>query len=191
MNFVDILFASLLANNLLIVHFFGLEEFLSEAGVVTLARRTLFLTFFLLLGSMMFWVADHFVLQAFHLEFFRTPLLLLVLFLASTLYSWVLGLGILPGSWPTSKEILIHSFLVGGIVLVGSSNGDIFEVALAALAVSLGYGAALALLASVFRRLSREAIPAFVQGLPLQLLTLALVWLALHGLGFAFVEKPV
>jgi len=183
-NFVDIIFASLLANNLLFFHFLGLGEFLADRGASDLVRRTAVLTVLLLISALAYWVPDHFLLQPFHLEFLRTLVVFLVLWLVTLAYG-ALGRA-QSGSWPQAREFLVHSFLVGGVLLVGSSSPDLAEVATAALAVCLGYGVALVLLVAVFRRLSRERLPAFIQGLPLQLLTLGLVWLILQGLGLSF-----
>jgi electron transport complex protein RnfA len=185
-NLIDIVFASLLANNLLFFHFLGVSEFLAE-GKADLARRTAVLALLLVTASVLFWLPDHFLLVPFHLPFLRTLVLLAVLWLVTFVYgagSQALGAG-----WPAPREFLVHSLLVGGIVLVGTSSPDLLEVVAAAVAVAAGYGGALVLLTSVFRRLSRERIPTLVQGLPLQLVTLGLVWLVLHGLAFAFAGK--
>ena len=187
MNFVDIVFASLLANNLLFFHYFGLGEFLGTGGAANMVRRTLVLGLFLVLGAVFFWLPDHFLFQPFHLEFLRTLAVLLILGLVTLVYSAVYGA--LRGPWPQVREVLVHSLLVGGIFLVVPGAPDILSALVSAVAVTLGYGGALVLLVAVFRRLDRENIPRFIQGLPLQLLTLGLVWLILQGLGFAFAGK--
>lgn len=187
MNFVDIVFASLLANNLLFFHFFGLGEFLGDASPKNQAQRTLVLLVLLTLGGLLWWVPDHFLLQPLHLEFLRTLLLLAVIWLVTAL--WTLVRGSSEGRWPQAREFVLHSALVGGVLLVGGSSPDVFEVLTAGVAVSMGYGGALVLLGAVRLRLARESIPAFLQGIPLQLVTLGLVWLVLNGLGFAFVGK--
>jgi len=188
-NFLDIVFASLLANNLLVFHFFGLGEFLKAQSASDLIRRTFVLALVFVLAAAGYWAADHFLLQPFHVEFLRTLLLVAVLAVVLGTYSAILGGNAGKGAWPYPVELLVHSFLVGGVLLVGSSSPEPLEVMIAAAGAACGYGAALVLLGAVFRRLSREAIPPFVQGLPLRLLTLGLVWLVLHGLGFAFAGK--
>lgn len=183
MNFVDIAFASLLANHLLFFHFLGLGEWLVGSDR-HLGRRTLALLVLLLVASVLFWAPDHFVLQPWGLGFLRTLLLVAVLWVVTTLYELVLRS--VPGPWPLAREFLVHSLLVGGAVLVGTSSPDLFEVLVAAVAVALGYGGALLVLKAVSHRLARERIPGIAQGLPLQLATLGLVWLVLRGLGMAF-----
>ena len=189
MNFVDIIFASLLANNLLFFHFLGLGEFLKSEETPKLLGRTAVLAVLLALAAAGYWVGDHFLLQPLHLEFLRTFALLLDLTVILGIYSVGFGTQERHPSWPLPAELLVHSFLVGGVLLVGSSSPDIFEVLTAAVATAVGYGSALVLLGAVFRRLARESIPSFLQGLPLRLLTLGVVWLVLHGLGFAFAGK--
>lgn len=187
MNFIDIVFASLLANHLLFFHYLGLSEFLAEGGRVDVVRRTLVLGLLLVVGAVLFWVPDHFVLQPFHWEFLRTLVLFVVVWALTMAYSALVS------AWghsaPAPREVAVHTLLVGGIVLVGASSSDLFEVLTAGAAAAVGYGGALVLLKAVFQRLSRERTPSFIQGLPLQLLTLALVWLVLHGLQFAFAGK--
>jgi len=186
-NFIDIVFASLLANNLLFFHYLGVSEFLSESGVGAWGRRVGVLAVLLLVSGVAYGAVDHFLLVPAHLEVLRTLVVFAVIALVVLAYSPLVGSN--PGPWPRPREFLVHSFLVGGVLLVGSSSPDLFEIATAAVAVVLGYGGALVLLGAVFGRLSRERVPAFMQGLPLQLLTLGLVWLVLQGLGFAFAGK--
>ena len=187
MNFVDIIFASLLANNLLFFHFFGLAEFLQGQGPVTLGRRFAVLATLVVVTSLVYWTGDHFLLVPFHLEVLRTLLVLMILIGVTTAYGTFAPS--LSGFWPRPQEFLVHSFLVGAVVLVGSSSGNVWEILTAAVAVVIGYGGALVVLAAVFGRLGREKIPASLQGLPLHLLTLGLVWLVLQGLGLAFTGK--
>ncbi len=187
MNFIEIVFASILANNLLFFHYLGVSEFLASAGQWSLFRKTLLLWVLLSLAVVLYWVPDQFLLQPLHWEFLRTLLLLGVLGLVSFAYS--ASVRSFKGSWPQAKEYLVHSFLIGGVLLVGASSSNLLEILLLALAVVLGYGIALLLLNSVLSRLSRERIPPFIQGLPLKLMTLGLVWLVLQGLGFSFLEK--
>jgi len=186
-NFLDIVFASLLANNLLFFHFLGLGEFVGAGGNRNIGRRTGGLTILLVVAAVLYWAPDHFILQPFHLEFLRSLLLLLVLWLVTS--AWAAIQGVLPGTWPPAREFLVHSLLVGGILLVGSSSPDLLEVLTAAVAVAVGYGGALVLLTAASHRMARDSVPTFLHGLPLQLLTLGLVWLVLQGLGFLFVGK--
>jgi len=186
-NFVDIVFASFLANNLLFFHYFGLGEFLSDPGSSSLGRRIGLSTLLLVVSTLGYWAGDHFLLVPFHLEVLRTMLVFLVLAVVVLCFSVITGPR--PESRPPVMDFLTHSFLVGGVLVVGSSSSDGLEVVVAAVAVVLGYGGALVVLGAVFSRLSRERIPAFLQGLPLQLLTLGLVWLVLQGLGMAFSGK--
>lgn len=186
MNFVDIIFASLLANNLLFFHFFGLAEFLQDRSPMALGRRFTVLAVLVLVSCFTYWAGDHFLLTVFHLEVLRTLLVLVILIAVTSVYGSVVQRN--PG-WPKPQEFLVHSFLIGAVVMVGSSSSEFAEVLTAAVAVVVGYGGALVLLASVFGRLGRERIPVVLQGLPLQLITLGVVWLALQGLGLAFAGK--
>jgi len=181
-NFADIVFAALLANNLLVFSNLGLAEYLVDPA--PRLRRLWTMGAFLIVGAGLFWLPDHYLLQPLHLEFLRTLLVFALLGLVFLVYSAV-G----PETLPKPEEFLIHSMLVGGIVLTGSSSADLFEVLAAAAAVALGYALALILLSAVHRRLAREKIPDVVRGLPLQLVTLGMAWLALHGLAFAFSGK--
>ena len=187
MNFVDIVFASLLANNLLFFHFLGLGEFLVDAGMATLGRRIGVLAVLLLVSSAAYGSVDHFLLVPFHLEMLRTLAVFAGLALLTLAYSPLVVTK--PGFWPPARDYLVHSFLVGGVLLIGTSSPDLGQILVASVAAVIGYGGALVLLAAVFGRLARERIPAFFQGLPLQLVTLGLVWLVLQGLGFAFSGK--
>ncbi len=181
MNFADIVFASLLANNLLVFSYFGLAEYLADPA--PRLRRLWTMAAFLVAGTALFWLPDHYLLQPLHAEFLRAPLVLVLLGLVFLVYSAV-G----PDTLPKPEELLIHSVLVGGVILAGSS-GDLLEAVAAAAAAALGYGLAIIMLAAVHGRLARERVPELLRGLPLQLVTLGVAWLALHGLSFAFSGK--
>jgi len=179
-NFADIVFASLLANNILVASQFGLAEYLAATPRLP---RLWTMGAFLVAGAALFWFPDHYLLQPFHLEFLRAILLLLLLGLVFLVYS---AMG--PEVLPSPEEFLIHSALVGGIVLTGS-HSTLFEVLAAAAGVALGYILAVVFLSAIHRRLARERVPEILRGLPLQLVTLGMVWLVLHGLQFAFSGK--
>jgi electron transport complex protein RnfA len=181
-NFADIIFTSLLANNLLVFSHLGLSEYLIDPRPSL--KRLWTMAAFLVVGAGLFWLPDHYFLQPLHLEFLRTLLVFALVGLVFLVYS---ALG--PETLPKPEEFLIHSVLVGGIVLTGSSSADLLEVLAGAASVAVGYGLAVVLLAAVHRRLARERVPDVVRGLPLQLVTLGVVWLALHGLSFAFSGK--
>ena len=183
MNFADVVFASLFANNLFFFRFLGLGEFLNGDSERSIGTRTALLGVLLLATSLAYWLVDSVLLQPFHLEVLRTVLAFAVVGLVTLLYSVLRGHR---SAWPHPKEFLVHSFLVGGVLLLGTSSPSWAEVATAAVASTLGYGGALVLLTAGFRRLAQERLPGFIQGLPLRLVTLGLVWLALQGLGFAF-----
>lgn len=182
MHFLDLVFASLFVNHLVFFHFFGLSEVLAESRPKNLLFRTVALTAVLCVATLLFWLPDQFLLRPFHAEFARSFLLLGILWVTTSLWAVLPK----PTSWPSAKELLAHSLLLGGILLIGSSNSSVLDVLTVALAVGLGYGGTIALLGAVDSRLARESIPVVIQGLPLQLMTLGMVWLVLQGLGFAF-----
>ena len=181
MNFADIVFASLLANNILVASQFGLAEYLADSA--PRLSRLWTMGAFLVVGAVLFWFPDYYLLQPLHLEFLRAILILILLGLVFLVYSAV-G----PETLPSPEEFLIHSALVGGIVLTGSRT-SLFDVLAAAVGVGVGYILAVVLLSAIHRRLERERVPEILKGLPLRLVTLGMVWLVLHGLQFAFSGK--
>lgn len=186
MNWIDIAFASLLANHLLFFRYLGLAEWLENSRPLTLAR-TVGLALLLLVAASVFWVVNAFALVPWHLGWLQSLLLLASVGVASLVALG--GRRLWPQAWPSPKALVLHSFLVGGTVVVGGTAAGWPELALASVAVAAGYGVATVLLDAVAGRLARERIPVVLQGLPMQLITLGLAWLVLHGLGFAFAGK--
>ena len=183
-NFADIVFAALLANNLLVFSNFGLAEYLVDPA--PRVRRLWTMGAFLVVGAGLFWLPDHYLLQPLHLEFLRTLVVFALLGLVFLVYSAAGP----EETLPRPEEFLIHSMLVGAhrpdrIVERRSVRGPGRRRRRGPSATRwLSF-----LLSAVHRRLAREKIPDVVRGLPLQLVTLGMAWLALHGLAFAFAGK--
>lgn len=184
MNFIDILFASLLANNLVFFHFFGLSEFLTEKGKDVVWLRTLTIATVLVPMALLFWFLESFFLGPLHLEVLRTLALGLVLFAGSGLY-WLVR-PLLEGPFPSFRELTLHSLLMGAVLAIGVPATSGWEVIVGALAVSAGYAGSWYLVQAISSRIARERVPSILQGLPLQLVTLGIVWLVLQGLSLHF-----
>lgn len=188
MNVIDIVFSSLFANNLLLFQYFGLAERLEAAESGRKAPKIAVLGVMVASASLLFWLVDRVLLAPWHGEALRPLLLVAVTLICSWLGTLVASVGNGAGApfWPGFRTVLLHSFLAGAVLASGSRSPQVLEVLITAVAVTAGYGGALILLGAVQARLSRDAIPALIRGLPLHLITLGLFWLAARGLAFSF-----
>jgi len=162
-RFADLTFAFLLSNNLFFSHFLGVSEAFGPSPFKKILPRSLALGLLLLMCGGAFSLVDSVLLRPFQLSFLTDSAHL----------------------WPERREVLLHSVLLGGVLLTSSSSTGL-EFPVAVLAAILGYFLSLVFLGAVFQRMARERIPLWFQGVPFSLFTAGLVWLILNGLSLQF-----
>jgi len=182
-NWLDFVFAAFFVDHLMIAHFLGMPEFLANGSARDQKRTTALVGLILLPATLLFWWLHQGILVPTHLAFFDSIAVLAILALVMGVVG---GFKKILGPWRQEQALLSHSFLVGGMLYLAWNSASAVEVMAKVAASVLSYLALLALFSAIERRLDREKVPVLVQGLPLQLVTLGLVWLVFHGLQFAF-----
>ena len=184
MRFADLTLAFLLSNNLFFSHFLGVSESLGPNPFHRLVPVALGVLLFFCGG--LFLLADIVIIQPFRLSFLTTLVAVMAIALGYLAFDALRRSMDKANLWPETREIMLHSLLLGGILLIAAQARDLVEFPVAVLAAVLGYSLSLVLLSAVVQRMVREKTPVWFQGIPFSLFTAGLVWLILNGLGLQF-----
>lgn len=190
MELLGIFFAAFLINNILLIRFIALCSFFGVSTKVdTSLGMSLAVIFVMTISSAVSWVAYHYILAPFHLEFLRTAVFILTI--ASLVQLEELYL----------KKMLPHLYRAMGIYLpLITTNCAILAVAFLAIdyrynflqsmvysiGVSGGYSLAIILFACIRERMALARVPKWFQGYPIAFLTAALMSLSFLGFTVMF-----
>ena len=188
-TFVLILIGIALAGNAALAHFYGLDPALRAPPRL---RDTLALALatgaLLIVASLTAWATD-LVLDALGAAFLHVPAWLLIV-VALTPFAVLLLRRWAPNA--NLQRTLAPALLLGNGLLLGAIASTAqagFIVMLArTLGVALGYGIALLLFAAIGDRLDGADVPRPFRGLPILLITAAII--ALAFMGFAGIGRP-
>ncbi|MDE0925625.1 MAG: electron transport complex subunit RsxA [Methylophilaceae bacterium] len=194
MDFQDyfiILIGTVLVNNIVLVKILGLCPFMGvskklEASIGMAAATAFVLT----VGSMTSWVIDHYLLQAYQLEYLRTLSFIVVIASVVQLTQMVME-----KSFPVLYQMLgiflpliTSNCAVLGIPLLNAQTDHGFiESALFGLGGAAGFSMVLIMFASLRERLEAADVPTPFKGSAIAMITAALMSLAF--MGFAGLDK--
>ena len=194
MDFQDyfiILIGTVLVNNIVLVKILGLCPFMGvskklEASIGMAAATAFWLT----VGSMTSWVIDHYLLQAYQLEYLRTLSFIVVIASVVQLTQMVME-----KSFPVLYQMLgiflpliTSNCAVLGIPLLNAQTDHGFiESALFGLGGAAGFSMVLIMFASLRERLEAADVPTPFKGSAIAMITAALMSLAF--MGFAGLDK--
>lgn len=186
-NYLSIIAAAALVNNLILIQLFGVSSLLNSTKRLPQAIEFALFNFVVLfLASVVNLFVYRFILIPFHLEFFR-----LVVFVATSALLTTLFLQVITRHFPFSRrQQHLLLFLTGGnsAVLAASLLSSISVLTLAesiaySFGAALGYSLIIVGFAALRTRLEFADVPAPFRGSAIQLITAGLVTISL--LGFA------
>ena len=186
-NYLSIIAAAALVNNLILIQLFGVSSLLnSTKRLPQVIEFALFNFVVLFLASVVNLFVYRFILIPFHLEFFR-----LVVFVATSALLTTLFLQVITRHFPFSRrQQHLLLFLTGGnsAVLAASLLSSISVLTLGesiaySFGAALGYSLIIVGFAALRTRLEFADVPAPFRGSAIQLITAGLVTISL--LGFA------
>ena len=186
-NYLSIIAAAALVNNLILIQLFGVSSLLNSTKRLPQAIEFALFNFVVLfLASVINLSAYRFILIPFHLEFFR-----LVVFVATSALLTTLFLQVITRHFPFStRQQGMLLFLTGGnsAVLATALLSSISVLTLAesiaySFGAALGYSLIIVGFAALRTRLEFADVPAPFRGNAIQLITAGLVTISL--LGFA------
>ncbi|MFT7229470.1 MAG: electron transport complex protein RnfA [Methylophilaceae bacterium] len=190
-HYFIILIGTVLVNNIVLVKILGLCPFMGvskklEASIGMAAATAFVLT----VGSMTSWVIDHYLLQAYQLEYLRTLSFIVVIASVVQLTQMVMekSFPILYQMLGIFLPLITSNCAVLGIPLLNAQiDHGFIESALFGLGGAAGFSMVLIMFASLRERLEAADVPTPFKGSAIAMITAALMSLAF--MGFAGLDK--
>ena len=180
---------AILINNFVLVQFLGICPFLGVSKKVETAAGMGFAVIFVMLcASAITWVVQNYLLVPFHIEYLQTIAFILVIAVLVQLVEMFLQKSV-PGLYQSLGVYLPLITTNCAVLGVAIQNISKFSGASMSFLKSLTYGTsaaigflvAIVLFAGVRERLESSDIPSFLKGMPIVLITAALLSIALLG----------
>lgn len=189
MEYILLAISAIFVNNVVLSQFLGICPFLGVSKKMsTAAGMGAAVTFVLTLATIVTYLLQKYVLNAFHIEYMQTILFILVIAalvqmveiilkkMSPSLYS---ALGVFLPLITTNCCILGVAIIVGNGVADGSY--DLVKGVVYAIATALGYALALILFSVLREHLELMEVPEAMKGTPIALLTAGLMAMAFVG----------
>lgn len=180
---------AILINNFVLVQFLGICPFLGVSKKVETAAGMGFAVIFVMLcASAITWVVQNYLLVPFHIEYLQTIAFILVIAVLVQLVEMFLQKSV-PGFYQSLGVYLPLITTNCAVLGVAIQNISKFSGASMSFLKSLTYGTsaaigflvAIVLFAGVRERLESSDIPSFLKGMPIVLITAALLSIAFLG----------
>lgn len=187
MEYVLIFISAIFVNNIVLAQFLGICPFLGVSKKIeTSLGMSAAVAFVLTLATIVTWLVQKFVLEAFGLEYLQTIAFILVIASLVQMVEIVLkkvspalyqALGIFLPLITTNCAVL-------GVALTNVQDEyNFLQSVLAGFGTAVGYTIAIVLLAGIRARLDESAMPRPLRGAPVVLLAAALMSIAFMGFG--------
>ena len=176
---------AMLTQNFVLVRFYGICPFLGVSKKTdTALGMGMAVTFVMTIASMLTYLANRFLLEAFNISYLRTVVFILIIasivqivemFLQKALPSLYSALGIYLPLITTNCAVL-------GVALLNVQNEyNFINSTIYGFFGGLGFTLAIVLFAGVRERLELSDIPEFLKGFPISLITAGLIAMAFLG----------
>lgn len=180
---------AILINNFVLVQFLGICPFLGVSKKVeTAAGMGIAVIFVMLCASAITWVVQKYLLEPFHIEYLQTIAFILVIavlvqfvemFLQKSIPSLYSSLGVYLPLITTNCAVL--GVAIQNISKFGDAEMSFLKSLTYGTSAAVGFTVAIILFAGVRERLEDADIPAFLKGMPIVLITAALLSIAFLG----------
>lgn len=191
MEYLLIFISAIFVNNIVLSQFLGICPFLGVSKKIdTALGMSAAVAFVLTLSTLVTYVIQKFVLDAFGLAYLQTITFILVIAGLVQLVEIILR-KVSPALYRALGVFLplitTNCCILGVAILVIQKDFDLLTGVIYAFSTALGFGLALVLFAGLREQMSFSAIPKGMQGTPIALLTAGL--LAMAFMGFSGVDK--
>ncbi len=185
LSLLSIAAGAVLAENIIFSNLLGITPFLKESrGIRPALRQGVTTAFASVFASLLSWLLDTLIIRPAGLEYLRS-----VVFVLVAVSGVKLAEAVISKRFPKLSEKLDISFslvaantaLLGVMLLASERSYTFFESLFFGVFAGLGYLAVCVLFASVREKLEYSDTPGFLEGLPIALITAALVALAFSG----------
>ena len=185
MNYIIIIVGAIFVNNIVLNKFLGVCPFLGVSNKVsTSVGMTGAVTFVMVLATIVTWLLQRYVLDAFNIGFMQTITFILVIASLVQMVEIVLkkispplyqALGVFLPLITTNCAIL------GVAVLTVQNEYNLVEGVVFAIANSIGFGLALIVFAGLREQLDLVSVPKGMRGVPIALVVAGLLAMAFMG----------
>ena len=191
MEYLLIFISAIFVNNIVLSQFLGICPFLGVSKKIdTALGMAAAVAFVLTLSTLVTYLLQKLVLDAFELGYLQTITFILVIAGLVQMVEIILK-KVSPALYQALGVFLplitTNCCILGVAILVIQKNFDLLTGVIYAFATALGFGLALVLFAGMREQMSLSAIPKGMQGTPIALLTAGL--LAMAFMGFSGVDK--
>ena len=180
---------AILINNFVLVQFLGICPFLGVSKKVeTAAGMGMAVIFVMLCASAITWVVQKYLLEPFHIEYLQTIAFILVIavlvqfvemFLQKSVPALYSSLGVYLPLITTNCAVL--GVAIQNITKFGAEKMSFVKSLTYGTSAAIGFMVAIVLFAGVRERLEGADIPEFLKGMPIVLVTAALLSIAFLG----------
>ena len=182
---LTILISTILVDNYVFAKFLGICPFLGVSSKTeTATGMGIAVTFVVVLASIITWVLQKFVLDAFGIEYLQTIVFILVI--ASLVQFVEMSIKKLSPSLYSAMGVFLPlittNCMVLGVAVLNITEGyNLIETIFNGLGASLGFFLALILLAALREKMELAIVPKALEGVPLALISSGLMAIAFSG----------
>ncbi len=182
---LTILISTILVDNYVFAKFLGICPFLGVSSKTeTATGMGIAVTFVVVLASIITWVLQKFVLDAFGIEYLQTIVFILVI--ASLVQFVEMAIKKLSPSLYLAMGVFLPlittNCMVLGVAVLNITEGyNLIETIFNGLGASLGFFLALILLAALREKMELAIVPKALEGVPLALISSGLMAIAFSG----------
>ncbi len=180
---------AILINNFVLVQFLGICPFLGVSQKVkTASGMGIAVTFVMLCAAALTWLVQNYLLVPFGIEYMQTIAFILVIavlvqfvemFLQKSIPSLYNSLGVYLPLITTNCAVL--GVAINNITMFGGAEMSFIKSIVYATSAGIGFTVAIVLFAGVRERLESSDIPEFLKGMPIVLVSAALLSVAFLG----------
>lgn len=185
MEFIGIIIVAIFVNNVVLSQFLGICPFLGVSKKVdTAIGMGLAVTFVLTIATIVAFLLQKGILEAFGLEYLQTITFILVIAALVQMVEIVLK-KISPALYQALGVFLplitTNCVILGVAILVIQKEYSLLESVVYAVATAIGYAMALVIFSSIREQLALTKVPKAIQGIPVALITAGIMAMAFMG----------
>ncbi len=185
MEYIGIIIVAIFVNNVVLSQFLGICPFLGVSKKVdTAIGMGVAVTFVLTIATIVTFLLQKGILEAFGLEYLQTITFILVIAALVQMVEIVLK-KISPSLYQALGVFLplitTNCVILGVAILVIQKEYSLLESVIYAVATAIGYAMALVIFSSIREQLALTKVPKAIQGIPVALITAGIMAMAFMG----------
>lgn len=185
MEYIGIIIVAIFVNNVVLSQFLGICPFLGVSKKVdTAIGMGVAVTFVLTIATIVTFLLQKGILEAFGLEYLQTITFILVIAALVQMVEIVLK-KISPSLYQALGVFLplitTNCVILGVAILVIQKEYNLLESVVYAVATAIGYAMALVIFSSIREQLALTKVPKAIQGIPVALITAGIMAMAFMG----------